>query len=413
MDRDAFVAAVIAQLQAEESLELKAERPESALARTCRRLHVFDFPEVAEREIIALTKSITEIEASSELLFQHFRINDKFLENLNYICTHNRTHHVVQFLRSLFLTLPLYFQSCDKSQLQRYFTLEEEDKLADWSSIFRSFAAFCMTMSTSMLAACTADDRSARSSIGDSEIMKLIEFLSSLSVTLARPRKDHAGPPESKATLGGYMRAIGCASPLPDDESSACAIEVNDQPVAVDLYFHVGYLIRDLLLLNPAAIPVCMPALYNALGIVADGSIQALSDAELSMALLVIGSVIDSFNIDDTWRHGGKRAKDGAPAALLGAFLLERVGVFAAICAHFTSVSPVLHAVEQAATDANSSRQKHVFSILTSVGVMLSELDQGPKSELFDRAFVESTLLDLLQTAAFFQLHQNGGLDTR
>lgn len=407
MDRDAFIAAMISQLQQEESLDRKAQSTEATVAKVCTRLCTYDFPEVTECDMDALMSAIHGIRDGRGMLKDNLRINEKFIENLDYISTHNRTPFVFRCLRSIFLELPIYFQGCNEAELRGYFQITCGSCAAttDWPELMRRYSDFCMTMSTSMLTLRAADDNggSAGSEIGEDEILKLIRFLSTLRVALLRPGASAEERSLIPCSLVEYMMAIGHSIPvLPDEESEV----VSTQSIAADLFFHVGFLIRDLMLLDSVYIPVCLPAVLDALGVRSEASVLNLSDAEQSMALLIIGSVIDSCSVDKLFRLGSRKRSGNELHVFLCTFLLSRIDSIVAICDHF--IRPIAHLPAVSETEiANSSRQEHVYTILGTVGLILAHHDaNGSDDQFFERAFVSSRLLDLLQGAAYAQIKQ-------
>lgn len=340
MDRDAFISAVIRELEkqkldGDESISAPAwqtygnsERrikmsPGDALRKVSNKFQ-FDFPLVDESDLIQASEAICQIEESP--IAEYLHLSPKFIENLDYVASKGNSRAAADFVKTTYCCMSNELLRCSKKDLCAYFfgsgagasTSKPID--AKWFDLFGHVTAFLAT-SRSVLVCLQQqkNDASTESSddmhdvggkrkvspvrLASTELFALIEVLRMLRNALTTvPSQPPPGAANVK-TLENLMRLhpshVGASEVL---QHLVSVDEVHEIKEAVlKSFFNISYLIRDVLVVQPGLVPDCMPALFDVLcqfdeGLsksMAESDDESVKDSIHSVFILVFGHLIE------------------------------------------------------------------------------------------------------------------------
>jgi hypothetical protein len=460
MDRDAFINAIIRELEVQkqngdESIAAppwqgygSSERrvklsPTEALRKVSDKFQ-FDFPLVDDNDLLQASEAITNIDDSP--IAGSLYISPKFIENLDYVANKGVSKAAAVFVKTAFCCLSNELLRCPKQDLCLYFFGGTEGSAgsidATWSELFGHFLGFLLT-SRSVLACLQQQKDTAESSSGvpkvvsnlisinGADVLNLVEVLRMLRNALTAPSSTPAAT--NIRTLESFIRIH--PSHLSASAATQRLVTIDElheiKESVLRSFFHISYLVRDLLVAQPGLVPECLPSLFDVLyrfdeGVSKsmDSEDESLKDSIHSLFILVFGHLIEGLLGHKTKLHrskfGNSEPVDELHIVLdwLSSFIEEKLPDFVSIFRNILEeciASETNAASAEEAPNALSSSTPGKLYQLSSIVSNITELllDQAlAKNNSLERLIphlMSSVIFDIIS----FQCESFGSADVR
>ena len=252
MDRDAFILALIGELEKQQQLSPELSKPDLSPAEIFEKLQ-FDYPDIEDADIDRLSHAIKSITAgpAPEWLY----LSPKFVENMKYLITHKCSAGVVRLVRAVYLTLPLYLLRCDQRELSVAF---KRDDTSAWPDLMQSFAEFSYSSRVLVLSLKNTEEIQMQCPVDTRDFTPLIKLLSLLRIAVEAKPDDLLSCEPSN-----LLEYLSQNTALTDAPEGGEVKGVITQAVSMELLFHWGYLLRDIMAQQPSSIiywPVPRPS---------------------------------------------------------------------------------------------------------------------------------------------------------
>jgi hypothetical protein len=404
MDRDSFILALIGELEKQKQLSPELSTRELTPAEIFRKLE-FDYPDIEAENLDRLSDAIRDIATGPAP--DWFCLSSKFIENMEYLINHKCSVGVVRLVRAAYLTLPFHLLHRGPRELSLIF---RRDETSSWPDLLQCYAEFSYSSRVLLLSLKDSEKDQMKSPVDVRDFMPLLNVLSLLRISAeAKPIDSLSRVPGS---LLEYLR-LGVVAP---DVSAESEVErAVTQAVSVELFFHWGYLLRDIMTQLPSSITLCLPELARVLCIASNAGEPTKStgqtDIDDSLFLLTLGHLVDGLAASST--AASREMSSGSASRLSLEDEVSRWlrGFVSSNLSYITAAAQRALAAGESGSSTQLSRKRHIFSILTSVGGLFA-CNCGSGAEM-EPLLHSSELIPMIISAVDFQISQDDVVEPR